>query len=290
MPLFKITDDKVTKLSYKSFNKERQVQLLFENNMEEMLGMKFIKSEHATTDGRIDSLAIDDSGNPVIVEYKLTKNENVLSQGLFYLDWLVTHKGDFEMLVQKVLGTDVKVSWNSPKLIIVASDYSRYDKHAVNVINRDISLYKYYLYDSDMLYIERINTDTGNEVSEQAIPTLKKEVNENTLESLQRSSSIEVIEIFNELKERILALDDSISEKITSVYVAYRASKNFAEIWFKNKFLQCQLLPPDRDDKNLGKKVPDSYRWTLNYRVDIKSLADIDNAMELIEKSYNKTK
>ncbi len=155
MPLFKITDDKVTKLSYKSFNKERQVQLLFENNMEEMLGMKFIKSEHATMDGRIDSLAIDDSGNPVIVEYKLTKNENVLSQGLFYLDWLVTHKGDFEMHVQKVLGTDVKVSWNSPKLIIVESDYSRYDKHAVNVINREISVFISIIYMTAICFILR---------------------------------------------------------------------------------------------------------------------------------------
>ena len=86
MPLFKITDNKVNKLSYNSFNKERQVQLLFENNLEDMLGMRFIKTEHVTIDGRIDTLAIDESGNPVIIEYKLTKNENVLSQGLFYLD------------------------------------------------------------------------------------------------------------------------------------------------------------------------------------------------------------
>lgn len=290
MPLFKINNNKVTKLSYNSFNRERQVQLLFENNMEEMLGMRFLKSEYVTTDGRIDSLAIDDSGNPVIVEYKLTKNENVLSQGLFYMDWLVTHKGDFEVLVQKVLGSDIKVSWNSPKLVIVASDYSRYDKHAVNVINRDISLYKYYLYDDDMLYIERINTDSSSEINEQKITAPKNETRENTIDALQSSASNEIIEIFNELKERIMALDDSISEKVTGVYVAYRASKNFAEIWFKNKSIQCQVLPPDRDEKNIGKKVPDSYRWTLNYRIDIKSLSDIDDAMELIEKSYNKTK
>ena len=194
------------------------------------------------------------------------------------------------MIVQRILGRDIRVYWNSPKLIIVASDYSRYDKHAVNVINRNISLYKFYLYENDMLYIERINTDSIGEIDEQAIPAFKKTENGNTLEALQSSSTDDVINVFNELKERILASDDSISEKITSVYVAYRASKNFAEIWFKNKFIQCQLLSPEKDDKNIGKKVPDSYRWTLNYRVDIKSLADINDAMELIEKSYNKTK
>lgn len=290
MPLFKIKNDKAVKLSYNNFNKERQVQTLFESNMSEMLGLRFIKSEHVTTDGRIDSLAIDENGNPVIVEYKLTKNENVLSQGLFYTDWLVTHKGDFEVLVQKTMGSDVKVSWSNPKLIIIASDYSRYDKHAVNVIKRDISLFKYYLYEDDMLYLERINTDSGSDVSEPVSSPSKKEVTENSLESLQKSASTDIIELFNELKERILALDDSISERITGIYVAYRASRNFVEIYFKNKLLQLQLLPTVNDERGLGKKVPDSYAWTLNYRVDISSFDNIDYVMDLIEQSYNKTK
>ncbi len=285
MPLFKIVNNKVKKLPYNRFEKEQQVQAIFENNLEQMLGMKFIKTEHTTTDGRIDSLAIDDNGNPVIFEYKLTKNENVLPQGLFYLDWLINHKGDFEMLVQNVLGNNTKVSWNNPKLIIVASDYSKYDKHAVNAINRDISLYKYYLYGEDMLYIERINTGSAEEIKEK---TIVKE-NENTLEALQKSTANETIELFNELKERILALDDSITEKITSVYVAYRASRNFVEIWFTSKYLKCQMLIPERDDNKIGRKVPDSYRWTLNYQVDVKSMDEIDDVMELIEKSYYKT-
>jgi predicted transport protein len=49
------------------------------------------------------------------------------------------------------------------------------------------------------------------------------------------------------------------------------------------------MLIPDRDDKRIGRKVPDSYRWTLNYQVVIKSLEDIDDVMGLIEKSYYKT-
>jgi hypothetical protein len=193
MPLFRIINRKVERFLYTKFDKEKQVQTIFKDNLEELLGMKFIKTEHTTTNGRIDSLTIDDIGNPVIFEYKLTKNENVLSQGLFYLDWLVNHKGDFELLVQKKLGKEVKVNWNNPKLIIVASDYSRYDKHAVNAINRDISLYKYYLYGDEMLYLERINTESVNEEKEVAIV---KE-NENTLETLQRSASKETVELLN---------------------------------------------------------------------------------------------
>jgi len=285
MPLFRIINGKVKRCLYTKFDKEKQVQTIFENNLEELLGLKFIKTEHVTADGRIDSLAIDDNGNPVIFEYKLTKNENVLSQGLFYLDWLVNHKGDFELLVQKKLGKEVKVNWNNPKLIIVASEYSRYDKHAVNAINRDISLYKYYLYGNEMLYIERINTEVGDEEKEVIIAKEK----ENTLETLQKSASKETVELFNVLKERILALDDSITEKITSSYVAYRASRNFVEIWFTKNYLKCIMLIPDQDEKKSGRKIPDSYRWTLNYQVDVKKLEDIDDALKLIEQSYYKT-
>jgi RecB family endonuclease NucS len=43
--------------------------------------------------GRIDSLGLDENGSPVIFEYKRTSNEDVINQGLFYLDWLMNHKG-----------------------------------------------------------------------------------------------------------------------------------------------------------------------------------------------------
>lgn len=50
-------------------------------------GVKFLASEFTTTNGgRIDSLGIDEDNCPVIFEYKRSTNENVINQGLFYLD------------------------------------------------------------------------------------------------------------------------------------------------------------------------------------------------------------
>jgi hypothetical protein len=42
----------------------------------------------------------------VIFEYKRRVNENVINQGFYYLDWLMDHKADFEMLVMKSLGKE----------------------------------------------------------------------------------------------------------------------------------------------------------------------------------------
>ena len=35
----------------------------------------------------MDSIGIDENNCPVIVEYKRSSNENIINQGLFYLDW-----------------------------------------------------------------------------------------------------------------------------------------------------------------------------------------------------------
>lgn len=146
MPLFRIKDDKsVEKLPYNEFAKEREVQAIFENNLQEMLDLVFIKSEYAFPEGRMDSVAVDNAGNPVIIEYKLNKNENVLNQGLYYMDWLDSHRGDFELLVQKATNQNlhIDIKWDNIRLILIAGQFSKYDVHAVNAIGRSIDLFKY---------------------------------------------------------------------------------------------------------------------------------------------------
>ena len=55
--------------------------------METLFGVRFLKSEYIITAGRMDSIGIDENNSPVIFEYKRSINENVINQGLFYLDW-----------------------------------------------------------------------------------------------------------------------------------------------------------------------------------------------------------
>lgn len=85
--LFRIAGDAVTELSGTTDTIEKSVQTLFERNLESLLGVRFLATEYVTTNGgRIDSLGLDENGSPVILEYKRATNENVVNQGLFYLD------------------------------------------------------------------------------------------------------------------------------------------------------------------------------------------------------------
>ena len=63
--------------------------------METFFGFRFLKSEYVITAGRMDSIGIDENNSSVIFEYKRSSSENVINQGLFYLDWLLDHKADF---------------------------------------------------------------------------------------------------------------------------------------------------------------------------------------------------
>jgi SWI2/SNF2 ATPase len=53
------------------------------------------------------------NGSPVIFEYERSVNENVINQGLFYLDWLLDHRAEFELLVMKKPADSRPAGWRA---------------------------------------------------------------------------------------------------------------------------------------------------------------------------------
>src|SRR5215216_12681 len=99
--LFQLRKNAVTPIEGKSVAVERSLQTLIERHLEAFLGVRLLKSEYETGKthgGRIDTLGIDENNSPVIIEYKRSLNENVINQGLFYLNWLMDHRADFKLL------------------------------------------------------------------------------------------------------------------------------------------------------------------------------------------------
>ena len=143
--LFRTDASAVTELPGTSMALEKSLQTLIENNLESFLGIRFLATEFSTGKehgGRMDTLGIDENGCPVIIEYKRSSNENVINQGLFYLDWLMDHKRDFEWLVMQSLNKESaeNVEWSAPRLLCIAGDFTKYDGHAVKQMNRNIEL------------------------------------------------------------------------------------------------------------------------------------------------------
>ena len=103
LKLFKIGNE-VKELKSGCTTVERELQNIIEKNMFEFFGMRFLQSEYKIDNGRMDSIGIDENNCPVIFEYKCHSNENVINQGLFYLNWLLEYKVNFKLLVIEKLG------------------------------------------------------------------------------------------------------------------------------------------------------------------------------------------
>lgn len=290
MAIFKISGQKVEKLKIKKFKNEKELQELFEENLEEIFGIRFLVSEFTITrGGRIDTLGLDEDGSPVIIEYKENEKDNVINQGLFYLDWLVDHKGDFEILVQKKLGSKVKVNWDFPRLVLVAQSYNEYDKYAVNRISENIELKKYILYDNNVIFIENVvlpNRKAETKKAKKTSIVYKEYITEDHLSG----KSDKVKELYKELHERIVKLDDKIKEKVLKFYIAYELDRNFAEVVIQSNGLWVHVdirREEAEDPENKLIDVSDKGHWaTGDLKMRVENLKDIEYCVNIIKQSY----
>ena len=134
MPIFQISGNKAITIVQTNFKSEKNLQFLIEKNLEPIFNCRLVATEFPTGSqhaGRIDTLGLSEDDNPVIIEYKKVESSDLINQSLFYLSWIYDHKGDFQVVVQKKLGSNVKVDWSDVLVICLAPNYKKYDLHAV---------------------------------------------------------------------------------------------------------------------------------------------------------------
>ena len=307
--LFRYSSSDASELAGKSAAVERTLQRLIESQMETFLGVRFLATEYSTGAkhrGRIDSLGLDENGCPVIIEYKRHSNENVINQGLFYLDWLLDHKADFQLLVMKQLGKDEadKIEWSGTRLLCIAADFTRYDEHAVAQINRNIELIRYKLFGEDLLLLELVNgasaasTQSVAEVDEPVAEKPAKTPAASTLAMKTHADQLataspELLALFEQTRSFILAQGDDIIEKPLKLYVAFRRLKNFVCMSLISKqdphiFLTLKLDPASVAlEKGFSRDVTRIGHWgTGDLELTLRMPADFEKAKALIERAY----
>jgi predicted transport protein len=297
MPIFRIAGGQLKKLNALPLAKEKELQKLIEDNLKEVLDLQFLATEYTTTfGGRIDTLAVDAGGAPVIIEYKRNKNDNVINQALSYLKWLKTQKpGFFEKLMSDKLGDSVAKSigldWSNPRVICIAESYNKFDIDTVEVVPLRIELLRYRYHEDSVFSLEPVNVGEPVSVAVSspqqpgAVGTVTAVA---SVDALLAKADSHIAELFKDLRARILEISQAIEEKATSFYVAYKVSNNFAEVHIGKGQLKIHLRPLDYPDP-LGKveKIPDGYNWTMNRRIYLKTQQELDYVMEIIEQSLN---
>ena len=316
--LFRLAGGTATELQGSASDLERPLQTLIEANLQPLLNIRFIASEHSTGKthgGRIDSLGLDENNCPVVLEYKRSVGENVINQGLFYLDWLMDHKAEFKLLVLDKLGTAPAdaIDWSAPRVVCIAADFTKYDGHAVQQIGRNIELIRYRRFGDDLLLLESANAGsdttakatpgrqvkTGSTMPTTPAPVGLLAIVANGKPTGPDKSFAELLvdlpeptrQLLDSLADYTLSLGDDVQRKDLRLYAAFKRLKNFATVVLHKKnclvlYLHVDpatalaVLPKARDVTHIG-------HWgTGNLEVTISSMADLDAAKPFINAAY----
>lgn len=297
MPILQEENGKLSVVARTDFATERELQRLIESNLEEVFGCRFIATEFSTGNvhsGRIDTLAISEDGNPVIIEYKKVENSNLVTQGLFYLDWIKDHKGDFQLAAERTLGS-VEVDWSHIRVICIAPGFDRYSLHAVKHMGAELELWQYHRYANGVLDIEEIYR--GGESRAQKDSKTPKARKNAAATSNSTGYSYEyhaakaepgTQELLRTITDFVSSLDDAIAEVPQKFYIAYKLAKNLACVEVHKKkvvlFLNSAFTPDmpaiARDVSKIG------HYGTGKLEVTVNTADDLEEAYSLIRASY----
>ncbi|MFT6914583.1 MAG: putative transport protein [Motiliproteus sp.] len=309
--LFFLGAGQVSELAGRFALLEKDLQNLIESQLETFLCVRLLASEYSTGKafkGRIDSLGLDENNCPVIIEYKRHSNENVINQGLFYLDWLLDHQAEFQLLVMKQLDKDVteSIEWSGTRLICIAADFNKYDEHAVQQINRNIELMRYRYFGEDLLLLELVNAQTaasspskvnGAKSSTQKSGASTNGKSKSTDKSQQErlaEASPALLSLYNQVCDYASGLGDEVQRREVKLYTAFKRIKNF---------LCIVVLPQNKDprlllilklnpavagpDTNFNRDVTNIGHWgTGNLELSLRNESELEKTLALILKSY----
>ncbi len=308
MPIFEISNKRLTPVEQINFTLEKELQSLIESNLDPVFNCQFVASEFSTGAqhaGRIDTLALSEDNNPVIIEYKKVESSELITQSLYYLSWIHDHRGDFNIAVQKSLGSKIEVDWSAVRVICLAPNYRKFDLHAVQVMGANIELWRYRLFKNSTLYLE--------EVFQKAVATspdvpvsgknrimvaagkkaaITKATAVYTFEQHMGGKSEKIKEMVFDIKEFIMNLDSAMEEVPKKFYVAYKMSQNIVCMEVKTQKVVLYLKLKPKDFKGLPSIARDvseiGHYGTGDLELTVDSDEDIEIAKEYITLAYRK--
>lgn len=293
--IFRVGESTAELLPKTNIALEKDIQTIFENNLETMLGVRLLASEFSTSHGgRMDTLGIDEDNCPVIIEYKRSKSENIVNQGLFYLDWLMDHRGEFEILVRDQIGKNVatNIGWTAPRLVCIANEFSKYDEHAVKQINRNIELVRFQKFDSGILLVELLTAQSAKTSPSIGGNTGSASSSKTVSQYLQQSDE-GLRGLFERARDSLLLLGEDVQEKTLKNYFAFKRIKNFACLEIKpteRKLLVYLKIDPSsthheegfsRDVRKIG------HFGTGDFELTIRTDSDLEKALPFFQESYD---
>lgn len=287
------------------FKFEKDIQTLVENNLKSLLHLDFIRSEFSLNNFRIDTLAFDTETKAfVIVEYKRDKNFSVIDQGYAYLSLMLNNKADFILEFNESQPTTLKrtdVDWSQSKVIFISPQFTNYQREAINFKDLPIELWEIKRFENDTISFDQIQKTSPKESiktisrNDQTVEAVNKEVKVFTEQDHLHKVDFETRELYEQVKERLIALEDNITTQPKKQTIGFKVDNNiFCDLVLQGKGLKIYLNLKSgdlQDQKQIARDVSNVGHWgNGSYEIKLSDLEDIDYIISLLKQSLRKNK
>ena len=302
MALYKL-DQKLEYIKEKPFKFEKEIQKITEDNLQLIFNLDLVKSEFQLNNFRIDTLAFDiESKSFVIIEYKKDRNYSVIDQGYAYLSLMLNNKADFILEYNENKEISLKrndVDWSQSKVIFISPSFTIHQKEAINFKDLPIELWEIKRYENNIISYEKVQRLGARESiktiskTDDTINKVTREIKVYTEEEHLKKASPEIKELYENLKNSILNLDD-FEIKPKKLYIAFVAGTNVVDIHIQKKALKLwlNLSKGELDDpKGIARDVSSTGHWgNGDYEIQISNDENIEYILSLVKQSLHKNK
>lgn len=297
MIIYNTTENKLVQVKEKPFKLEREIQLVFEKNLQNIMGLLFVKSEFTIKNKRIDTLAYDKQTNAfIIIEYKRDKNYSVVDQGLTYLNLMLQNKAEFILTYNETLKDFLHskdVDWSQSRVAFVSPSFTDNQISASDFKDFGIELWEIKQFENNTISINTIKKSSGAPSikplleNSDNLKAVKENIKVYTEEDHYSNGSDYTIELYEKFKSSILNLIDGIEILPQKYYIAFKKGSNISDIEIQKKslkiFINAKIGTLD-DPKGLVKDVSNiGHRGNGDYQIQIENDKDLEYIMSLIK-------
>lgn len=289
----------LSNLKENPFKLEREIQNLFEANLQEVMGLHLVKSEFSIKNKRIDTLAFDPETKAfIIIEYKKNKNISVVDQGFTYLSLMLENKADFIIEYNETLKGNLKrneVDWTQTRVTFVSTGFTENQRTATNFKDIAIELWEVKRYENDLVSINEVRKSKSAESikpitqNNEKLKAVTEQLKVYTEEDHLKRKSDGIIELYETYKTAILNLSDDIEIDYRKDYIAYKKSTNITDITIQRKGLKIwiNLKKGSLDDpKKLMRDVSEIGHWgNGDYETIVKDDKHLEYIMSLVKQA-----
>jgi len=300
MNIFKTNKQTLSTLREIPFKLERDIQSLFERNLELLTSFKLVKSEFTIKSNRIDTLAFDPESQAfVIIEYKRSQNYSVVDQGVSYLNLMLEYRADFIVEYNEVHGVSLKrtdVDWSQSRIVFVSPSFTDFQKQSTNFKDLGIELWEIKQFENEIVIvnpigksksapsIRQVQQTDGSDI-DKVVREIKVYMEEDHLEG----KNDDIKELYETFKNAILNLSPDIQVDPKKLYVAFKKQKNIVDIEIQQKALKLWINLRKgqlQDEKGLAKDVSQSGHWgNGDYGLIVADTTNLEYIMSLVKQA-----